>query len=234
MKYLKDITINYELLSEAIKFYASRGYEQVELPWMVSSSNSMLTCPDERYVFKAIDGDAIKHLVGSAEQAFIQEAHLSYKLKSYKKYMAVTPCFRRTENDETHSEQFIKLELFKCTDAPSYFSIEQAHHDFYDENPLNQTEMLNDALDLYRSFGGRDLVALQIDANNPYEESTKNSRTMHTINSFDIYGKDSHGKLLEVGSYGLRRIDIKKMSGIIRQWYTYGTGIALPRFQLVL
>jgi len=233
---LKDVTINYQLLAEAIAFYKERGYEMVELPWMVNKAYSMLTCPSEDNAFAIEERFYTKHLVGSAEQAFLHQSYFNDQLKPFTKYMAVTPCFRRGEDDETHSEQFIKLELFESTEAPCHHSIEYAQAQYYDSHALDELKMIRDAGDLFLKLGIRGFLAAPVEDNGYFVETKKPDYAMSvsTIRSYDIWGQDKDGKLIEVGSYGLRRQDIPKLHLTIRRWYTYGTGIALPRFQLVL
>ena len=71
----------------------------------------VMTSPtgDVGYAFPVNDGS--KFLVCSAEQGFVSEA-LNGKLIAGKSYFSVSPCFRGEELDETHSQWFMKLELF--------------------------------------------------------------------------------------------------------------------------
>lgn len=103
--------INYENISNAISFYKSKGYEQIEVPWITSVDNLYITCSDtDRINF--VDG--IEYgLVGSAEQGFLD---LYNKLKLNKLYMAVSPCFRKWDESKYHVPEFMKLELFSKHD----------------------------------------------------------------------------------------------------------------------
>lgn len=106
---LQERVIDYKLLGNAVNFYENMGYEQIEVPWVVSAEASLVTAPING-IFEIDDG---KHLVGSAEQGFIElMLEFSDKLKNDKKYMAISPCFRRDIPSEIYSEWFIKLELF--------------------------------------------------------------------------------------------------------------------------
>lgn len=108
---LQSKLIDYRLLADAVDFYATHGYKQIEVPWVVPEYTSLLTSPsgDTGYAFPLIDGS---HMVCSAEQGFIQR-HLDGNLPAGKLF-SVSPCFRNETLDETHSKWFVKLELFSA------------------------------------------------------------------------------------------------------------------------
>lgn len=106
---LQDRLIDYLLLGDACKYYAMRGYTQVEVPWIVEKEFSQITAPvgfDD--ISFALKDD--RRLVCSAEQGFFQKK--AFDDLPYAKYFAVSPCFRDEELDETHSKWFVKLELY--------------------------------------------------------------------------------------------------------------------------
>lgn len=100
--------VNWRLMSEAITFYTREGqFALVEVPWAISKSDVMATCPDESQV---IEATGLGSLVGSAEQSFVA---LARKGLTPGRYMALTPCFRKEPvQDELHLPYFMKLELF--------------------------------------------------------------------------------------------------------------------------
>jgi seryl-tRNA synthetase len=101
------MNIDYMILATAMQYYKDKGYEFVEVPWIVSRESHEATAspPDGAFV---VDGRGC--LVGSAEQGFIE---IINQLKPNKKYASISPCFRKNDNkDYLHQETFMKLELF--------------------------------------------------------------------------------------------------------------------------
>lgn len=99
--------INYLLIAEANKFYQSRYYEILELPWVVRDSVLNITKPEnKRSIKNKILGGS---LVGSAEQSFLQQV-IDKGIRGC--YQATTPCFRDDDIDDLHQQYFIKTELF--------------------------------------------------------------------------------------------------------------------------
>lgn len=110
MQLSQNVPIDYQMLAEAVTYYKSLGYTQIEVPWIVDDDVSMVTCPHEDNAFKI---GIYEHLVGSAEQGFIQLLKFTPDLLEFDKfYFAVSPCFRNDVQDELHSHWFMKLELF--------------------------------------------------------------------------------------------------------------------------
>lgn len=105
---LESRHIDYALLARAKDFYVDRGFTYIEVPWAVSPESSLTTAPNEDCVYITTRNE---HLVGSAEQSFIELTHQG-SLQPEIDYCAISPCFRRDEPDDTHSRWFMKLELF--------------------------------------------------------------------------------------------------------------------------
>ena len=97
-------TIDYKLLTKAVKYFRKQGFTQIEVPWRVSAEAVNATF-DSNLSFKADD----RFLIGSAEQGFL-ELILQNKLKN-NMLMSVSPCFRNDVEDELHQQEFMKLEL---------------------------------------------------------------------------------------------------------------------------
>ncbi len=111
--------IDWGRLAQALAFYEARGFERVELDWHASRTISAWTCPDAQRMY-AFDDDV---LVGSAEQGFMQ-AQVEGRLVPGKRYVALTPCFRREPVlSDTHRLQFMKVELYTAGTC----SLEEAH-----------------------------------------------------------------------------------------------------------
>lgn len=168
------MNINYSLLNRAIDLYTSYGYTFVEVPWMVTPEASRATNPPEGGIFVLGDG---RHLVGSAEQGFIQIAHT---LKPNRRYASVSPCFRKGDTrDEFHQETFMKLELFSYCNGEMNDGLVKAHMQYARYVAI----ML-----------GIDPTALA-----PYYESSTNT----DLNVL-IHDNDTGMEFLEIGSYGYR------------------------------
>ena len=97
--------VNYRRLLESIDYYNYRGYEKINLPWIINEKYIKLTYKDgNKFIIK--DGRA---LLGSAEQAFLREV---FENNLEGQFQCLTPCFRNDDEDELHFEYFMKNELF--------------------------------------------------------------------------------------------------------------------------
>ncbi|HLC71625.1 MAG TPA: hypothetical protein VJI32_06440 [Candidatus Nanoarchaeia archaeon] len=94
-----------ELITFAEKFYQSRGYQKIDVPWAVDKEVLDITLPVGKKGADLLD----KKLVGSAEQSYLQL--LKEKKIASGKYVATTPCFRDDLIDELHQHYFLKTEL---------------------------------------------------------------------------------------------------------------------------
>lgn len=99
--------INYELIAKAIRFYTERGYEYIEVPWIVPELYNKITFSGP-LTFTIPKYGA---LVGSAEQSFLFMA-LNGLVKPDHLYVAASPCFRDDDVDLIHQKSFFKVELF--------------------------------------------------------------------------------------------------------------------------
>lgn len=106
-----NFPIDYFKIAEAIKFYESKGFEYIEVPWDTPKKYQEATYMGED--FYPIGDD--RYLVGSSEQSFVyllDNGHLTNG-----KYITCSPCFRGGEISEIHQEYFMKAELFDNTDC---------------------------------------------------------------------------------------------------------------------
>lgn len=175
--------IDYEKIVSASNYYASLGYAELEVPWIVHFDAYKATRPTDRQDFYTTDG----YLVASGEQGFIQLMQEGRKLT---KHFCITPCFRNEETlDDIHFRYFLKVELID-TDV----SIKNLH------------SMIHNATQFFQNY--LDVKVIQTDTQGE---------------AFDIVDMKYE---TELGSYGIRRA-----SG---HTWIYGTGIALPRLDVVL
>lgn len=195
--------INYSLLGRAVELYAELGYEQIEVDWMVPYAVSMSTHNSTDGIFPTVDrhGNDLA-LVGSAEQGFLK-AVVDGRIVPDRKYMSVSPCFRRGDIGPINQECFIKLEL-------SAMSLQDESIRYV---------MMNDAHVVFQQLG---LEASRIKVF--YEHDIDTDRNLDFVFWQDVTTP------VELGSYGFR--EIKGLTDYNFLLH-YGTGLALPRFQLI-
>lgn len=104
--------IDYGLVDQSIEFYSGRGYDRVEVPWLVSKAVSDMTKPEgcSTYTVTKETKRAEKVFVASAEQSFLYQVCKGH-LPESGKFQAVSPCMRDETFDETHTKYFVKNEL---------------------------------------------------------------------------------------------------------------------------
>lgn len=108
---LQDRLIDYGLLSKACNFYRTMGFHQVEVDWTISEYFSDIPRPEgaDNIAFILQDNS---RLLCSAEQGLIRATMLGKLNQNVGGYFSVSPCFRREKIDYSHSQTFMKLELF--------------------------------------------------------------------------------------------------------------------------
>lgn len=103
---------DWRLLSSACSFYEGAGYTYVETPWYVGQEAIRSTLPADRHGYSLGHPEySPGHLVGSAEQAFVQLL-IDGKLGPGK-HFSMGPCFRDEHEDELHQRSFFKVELIE-------------------------------------------------------------------------------------------------------------------------
>jgi hypothetical protein len=196
--------IDWGFLADARDFYSRRGYQYIEVPWVVRQEITELTIPDGALPFVV---DNYGDLAGSAEQSFVQMK--IDKVIPAGKYQTITPCFRDDVVDELHQKHFMKLELID-------FRTKQHSYE----------EILNDAFDFCKFHLNR-LIPPGADGGRlEIEEVTEDQKDIN------FYAKWWDGFMfnpIELGSYGTRRVE---HNGNTYSW-NYGTGLAEPRFSSV-
>lgn len=199
-----DLPIDYALIGKAVEHYKTYGYTLINVDWMVDPWCSYATHGAESGKFRTQSSKGYaKHLVGSAEQGFIQ-AVSEGKVEFDKLYMSITPCFRRGDIGPVNNEWFMKLELSAVTEG---------------DTPFHE-KMLDAAWAFFAWNGG------SIDQMKLYVEGVNNNTDIVHLHD---------GDWLELGSYGYR--DVTNLAHHLQKdkvLVHYGTGLALPRFQLIL
>lgn len=106
--------INYGLIDTALRFYRARGYEYVEVPWVVSAPADDSSRPRTRRPLVVSGYGPETHrtrLPGSGEQGFAEL--LRRGRAPLRASVTVTPCFRpEPVEDSEHRPWFLKVELF--------------------------------------------------------------------------------------------------------------------------
>ena len=131
--------IDYNLLNYALEHYNKKGYERIEVPWMVSEWVDSLTRPKDVKGLHVVEKN--KNLIASGEQGFLYLMLKGYLPKG--KYQTITPCFRNDSYDFTHSKVFMKIELIDTLD-------------------MNVDHMIADSLELFEDLfkDNKDLLAI--------------------------------------------------------------------------
>jgi seryl-tRNA synthetase len=129
--------INYSLIANAISYYESLGYMELEVPWFVSRQSMEVTSPPDRRYCTSFLGD----LVASGEQSFIEMMRTGLLEPGF--HQCATPCFRDEPTvNKIWRNYFFKVELIVF--QPGDFSV---------------NTMIEDAKRLFESLG---LERLQI------------------------------------------------------------------------
>ena len=121
--------IDYNLINKSINFYATRGFQRIETPWLVTEAVDSITRPKnvEPYIVEAKK----KNLIASGEQGFLYLYLKEYLPKG--KFQTTTPCFRNDSFDYIHTKYFIKNELIDTKDLSQQnlsYIVEQAEEFF--------------------------------------------------------------------------------------------------------
>lgn len=200
--------MNYDNISQALKFYQERGYVYFDdVPWRVGREAYYATKPDGAIdaVIDVPPGASFgedRYLVASGEQSFIQWMLRGYHLK---RAVCVTPCFRwESMTDTLHHDHFMKVELINAHDVDSGHLI----------------DMIADARSFFQDMG----ISVRVVAT-----------PERGPDSYDIVEK---GSRYELGSYGIRRVTLPlrnpNYTGLIEERelaWIYGTGCAEPRLE---
>lgn len=163
------------ILSNALDFYKTRGYREVELYPMCNELAYSATSPFEKgssaYEANRLVGYPFEFLVASGEQSFI-DATIQGSLSSDNLYIGTTGCFRpELDRRMLKFPYFTKSELYLYTKSAS--KAEEAFQ-----------RMANDAL-AFMSHTHHNLAMIL------------------TADGLDIISK-KEGKFVELGSYGQR------------------------------
>ena len=104
--------INYNNITESLKYYNNYNFNQIDVPWKVTSE--VLNCTGGGKSNIMIK-DSDKGLIASGEQGFIYMILKGQLPKGW--YQSVTPCFRNDPQDFSHRKEFIKNELIITSDV---------------------------------------------------------------------------------------------------------------------
>lgn len=168
--------INYDLIGQALDHYSAKGFQRIEVPWLVSKEIADLTKPLDAstYIVQKDIEQKQKAFVASGEQSFLYLINKGY-LPSKGLYQTVTPCLRNDAWDETHMKTFMKLELISYS----------MHED------LGQDELVVRMVDQAMSFFSKHV-------------SKQDLEIVVTSNTAGLISYDINLEGIEIGSYGHR------------------------------
>ena len=133
--------IDYQKLSDSVKFYEKLGYVRIEAPWWVSPEIMRITAPKDCVKDYYLPNNR-KCLVASGEQSFLYTAAKGRLPKG--KYQTITPCFRDESIGILSKKCFMKNELIITdrVDKDMLMKIIEHAEDFFrtqvpDKNKLN-------------------------------------------------------------------------------------------------
>lgn len=192
--------LNWNRLNDAMNFYQNRGYEAIDVPWVVSPAASNSTKPAQGVNLEVVPDHTHGTwgvLPASGEQGFVElmfqgklKGELINRIKEHRgRFVTLTPCFR--QEPAYHGGTcpwFMKVELILVGEASrlSVLSLLNDAQEFMDRYSLRRTEVVEMGPDMW---------------------------------DIELNG-------VEVGSYGPR---------VCGEYaWTYGTGIAEPRFAWAL
>lgn len=166
--------MNFGLIEHAKTFYEHKGFEDIEVPWIVSEEACNITKPPNGsniYVNNINLYSGHKCLVASGEQGFLQLI-LDNKLKDGSCYQTTTACFRNErEYNNLYNPYFMKTELI-------YVDLKQKQ-----DMPYMLDHILRISQDFFRHIG--------VEAK------------LHRLGEFEYDIFDKHFNI-ELGSYGIR------------------------------
>lgn len=193
-------TIDYSLLAKAQAEYEAIGYRTIEVPWRVSTGIINVTRPPQArgdYIIEGTD----KGLIASGEQGFM--SLMNKGILPAGRYQTITPCFRNEAYDDTHSKQFMKLELIEIIENPHEYCLDEF-----------VARMVQAVMDVFKKLGALQSENLQCTQQHPNDPLLVSS-------ACDIEIKLKN-RSIELGSYGVRQAHFGT--------WAYGTGLAEPRF----
>lgn len=139
--------IDYEKIAAAVYHYETKGYKEIEVPWIISLDAMLITRPKGARLFSTFAGE----LVASGEQSFLE---IRNQLKPGK-YQCITPCFRDEQiKDGLHHQYFIKNELIWVLDRNA-----QLTSDTLEKFNI----VMKDAHNFFKGYGDARLVEAPLD-----------------------------------------------------------------------
>jgi hypothetical protein len=199
--------IDYKMLGDILNNYRDVGYTYVETPWVVPREVSEMTYRGD--VLSCQLGD----LVGSAEQGFLALPEIKDT-----KLVSCGPCFRNEPViDALHQSWFMKVELYQSGDH-----LEEMVHDAEQQIWKLVWTYLNriDSRRVKEAMAGGPKWPAP-DRIDPRDMVAHVFKRKVTPDGIDLMLNG-----IEIGSYGVRTVG--------KRTWTYGTGLALPRFTVAL
>lgn len=147
--------VDYAIISEALEFYAAKGYRYIDVPWSVRKEAMELTLPPGAALYPYLD----EFLVASGEQSFLHMMQ-DKKIEYGSRLMCVTPCFRREPVHTRYTRPyFMKVELiFVGSVNPDDVDLVISHAtDFFQRYLPKPLKVIETEIGMDISYGGIEL-----------------------------------------------------------------------------
>jgi hypothetical protein len=157
-------TLHYQRILNTVSFFTSKGYVEIALPWAVDKEFIDETIPDKT---KNLPYYAGKHLVGSAEQAFLS-MFSGKQTEDKTHYISLGPCFRHEPVLECFTRPyFFKAELFSlnATQPNLEKMIDLAHENFSKRLKCDVFPMEDGSYDIIARYSGLELGSYGLRSN---------------------------------------------------------------------
>lgn len=152
--------INHRIMADAVDFYTGKGYQYIDVPWLVDVESVRMAAPPGVRQFETFAG----FLPASGEQSFYHLLKAGHILPG--NWQTITPCFRDEKSvNDVVCTHFLKLELFSvghnrrqprdiCDAARSFMSSYNLHTRIDDMSDGSMDIMSSDSVEL-GSYGSR-------------------------------------------------------------------------------
>lgn len=142
-------TISTILILNGLEYYKKyKSIQVIDVPFLVNDHINRLTCPNWVQLVHHSDN---KSYVGSAEQSFLELFHNGIiqpsKNHTENNYMALTPCIRDEQQDDSHFKVFLKCELFSFNEN-EYLNFLKYASGFFNQYTNISISKTNDGYDI--------------------------------------------------------------------------------------
>lgn len=149
---IDEFYIDYQKIADAMKFYESRGYQIISVPWLIDPTAGDATCPPAVEKFDTMLEGRKRRLPASGENSYMHMM-LNGQLKPGK-YVCCTPCYRAEPVvDETRKYWFQKVELIDTLEFDYQRLLADAYDFLSGYLPCKIVDFENDTKDIVSAVG---------------------------------------------------------------------------------